>query len=51
MEDTILCKTHKKFDNCWKNQHEETWFSYYLRGILAESERNNICQMANNSTE
>ena len=39
----------KQFDNCWKNPPQKTGFRHYLSGLLGESERKNISQMANNS--
>ena len=39
----------KKFDNCWKNQLRKTGFRHYLGGLLGESERKNLSQMANNA--
>ena len=40
----------KQFDGCWKNLPQKTGFRHYLGGLLGESERKNISQMANNST-
>ena len=39
----------KQFDGCWKNLPQKTGFRHYLGGLLGESERKNISQMANNS--
>ena len=39
----------KKFDNCWKNQPQKIGFRHYVGGLLGESERKNLSQMANNS--
>ena len=39
----------KQFDGCWKNPPQKTGFRHYLGGLLGESERKNISQMANNS--
>ena len=39
----------KKFDDCWKNQPQKTGFRHYLGGLLGESERKNLSQMANNA--
>ncbi|NET43763.1 hypothetical protein [Okeania sp. SIO2B3] len=39
----------QQFDDCWKNTPQKTGFRHYLGGLLGESERKNISQMANNS--
>ena len=39
----------QQFDDCWKNPPQRTGFRHYLGGLLGESERKNISQMANNS--
>jgi hypothetical protein len=39
----------KQFDGCWKNLPQKTGFRHYLGGLLGESERKNISQMANHS--
>ncbi len=39
----------QKFDDCWKKQPQKTGFRHYLGGLLGESERKNISQIANNS--
>ena len=39
----------KQFDGGWKNLPQKTGFRHYLGGLLGESERKNISQMANNS--
>ena len=39
----------QKFDDCWKNPPQKTGLRHYLGGLLGESERKNISQMANNS--
>ena len=39
----------KQFDDCWKNLPQKIGFRHYLGGLLGESERKNISQMANNS--
>ena len=39
----------KQFDDCWKNPPQKIGFRHYLGGLLGESERKNISQMANNS--
>ena len=39
----------QQFDDCGKNPPQKTGFRHYLGGLLGESERKNISQMANNS--
>ena len=39
----------QQFDDCWKNPPQKRGFRHYLGGLLGESERKNISQMANNS--
>ncbi len=39
----------QKFDECWEKTPQKTGFRHYLGGLLGESERKNISQIANNS--
>ena len=39
----------EQFDDSWKNPPQKIGFRHYLGGLLGESERKNISQMANNS--
>ena len=41
----------RRFDNCFKNEEQKKNFRQYLRGILEESERKNLTQMANNTVQ
>ncbi|NCS50023.1 MAG: transposase, partial [Microcystis aeruginosa BK11-02] len=38
-----------RFDNCFKNEAQKNGFRQYLGGLLGESERKNLTQMANNA--
>ncbi len=38
-----------RFDDCFKNQSQKNGFRHYLGGLLGESERKNLTQMADNS--
>lgn len=38
-----------RFDDCFKNQSQKDGFRQYLGGLLGESERKNLTQMADNS--
>ncbi len=39
----------RRFDNCFKNEAQKNGFRQYLGGLLGESERKNLTQMANNA--
>lgn len=39
----------KKFDDCFKTKAQKTGFRHYLVGLLGESERKNLTQIADNS--
>lgn len=39
----------KRFDDCFKTQAQKTGFRDYLGGLLGESERKNLTQMADNA--
>ena len=38
-----------RFDNCFKSEAQKNGFRQYLGGLLGESERKNLTQMANNA--
>jgi len=39
----------EKFDDLLRTQAQKTGFRHYLGGLLGESERKNLTQMANNA--
>ncbi|GBL16321.1 hypothetical protein MTo_03643 [Microcystis aeruginosa NIES-1211] len=39
----------RRFDNCFKNEAQKNGFRQYLGGLLGESERKNLTQIANNA--
>jgi SRSO17 transposase len=39
----------RRFDNCFKSEAQKNGFRQYLGGLLGESERKNLTQMANNA--
>jgi DDE superfamily endonuclease len=39
----------KKFDECFKTKAQKTGFRHYLGGLLGESDRKNLTQMADNA--
>lgn len=40
-----------RFDDCFKTKAQKTGFRHYLGGLLGESERKNLTQMADNQVE
>ena len=38
-----------RFDDCFKTKAQKTGFMHYIGGLLGESERKNLTQMANNA--
>lgn len=38
-----------RFDDCFKTKEQKTGFIHYIGGLLGESERKNLTQMANNA--
>lgn len=41
----------QRFDDCLKTKAQKTGFRHYLGGLLGESERKKLTQMADNSVE
>ena len=41
----------QRFDDCFKTKAQKTGFRHYLGGLLGESERKNLTQMADNQVE
>ena len=39
----------KRFDDCFTTKAQKTGFRHYLGGLLGESERKNLTQMANST--
>jgi SRSO17 transposase len=39
----------RRFDNCFKNEAQKNGFRQYFGGLLGQSERKNLTQMANNA--